>query len=487
MGYASGGERGCGVGIGLGGGYAGGERAVDVAPAVEAVRGLTATTKSAVGHTQRHYNVGTAAGEVEEQMEQAMVLGESYSNMRLTYTPRTPISNVSNAVISGAKPVYRPATANPVAAADSAAMKSCAASATATTPAATKYAQVAAGHREVVSVSHGYATAALEETALQRRPATAATANSQHPCSRRLVSQQGLGQHKMPGGGTLSLNPHPPPPPTPVTPSFSFQPNLIGGMRMNHGGGGGGGGGMPAGGESWRSHAPQTLKAFRGVPTLLGHIEPRVPIVRGSRPRVTVQDLQQTPSVPEVRVPPDVTEALKQDEAEAQNHVAGDASEDEDASDMQNNSSERDAGVTTPGKRMQMGFDIEMTQTAVQAAEMTAILDPARAPTGKVPDKIDGGSYAEQEAWDRKAGGGGAAVAAAYGSSRLVDLGSHAVPVGTGGAGVGGGERNGSGMNTGRPKSGFPLLRGAAQGGGGGGGVVYIDKVLDAPGSSRCT
>ena len=69
-----------------------------------------------------------------------------YSNVRVTYSPRTPITNVSHSSISGAKPayvgslggkpVYRPATANPVAAAHGAATKSSAAAGLATTPTA---------------------------------------------------------------------------------------------------------------------------------------------------------------------------------------------------------------------------------------------------------------------------------------------------------------------------------------------------------------
>ena len=198
---------------------------------------------------------------------------------------------------------------------------------------------------------------------------------------------------------------------------------------------------MPAGGDSWKRHAPQTLTAFRGVPTrvVVGHIEPRVSVVPGSRdsrPRVTVQSL----------LPPDVS--------------ARDAGD--DASDMQDDNCEERVGEhqdATPGKRMQIGFNIEMTKTALQAAEMTSILDPARAPTGKVPDRTNGGSYTEQEAWDHKARGGGDADASVHGSSGLYDLGSHTVPVGSCGAGVGGGQKNGAGMNLGRPKSGFPLLR----------------------------
>ena len=115
-----------------------------------------------------------------------------YSNVRVTYSPRTPITNVSHSSISGAKPayvgslrgkpVYRPATANPVAAAHGAATKSSAAAGLATTPTASKYAQVAARYREVVSASQCFATAALaeaEEATQTVRPATAARQDSQ--------------------------------------------------------------------------------------------------------------------------------------------------------------------------------------------------------------------------------------------------------------------------------------------------------------------
>ncbi len=112
-----------------------------------------------------------------------------YSNMRVTYSPRTPITNVSHSSISGAKPayvgslggkpVYRPATANPAAAAHGAATKY---SAAAGTPTASTYAQVAARYREVVSASQCFATAALaeaEEATQTVRPATAARQDSQ--------------------------------------------------------------------------------------------------------------------------------------------------------------------------------------------------------------------------------------------------------------------------------------------------------------------
>jgi len=207
VGYMTGDGRSGGADVGLGGGHAGGGSALEVAAAVQGVRGLTDTAKSAVQQMQRQYDVDTAAVHANEKIEQAMVLGQSYaaaqadsqtssrsanSNVRVTYSPRTLITNVSHSSISGAKPayggsprgkpVYRPDTANPIAAADSAATKSSAAAGLATTPTACKYAQVAARYREVVSVSQGFATAALaeaEEAAQTVRPATAARQESQ--------------------------------------------------------------------------------------------------------------------------------------------------------------------------------------------------------------------------------------------------------------------------------------------------------------------